>query len=78
MKCINSQILFLFTFIFCFLIEKIARGMKPPVLSLFSGTHLWVDRFFGSTLLSKEANDAFYVQYIIETSGSTLEKSVVS
>ena len=49
---------------FWFLIGKTTRGKKHPVRVV--ETHLWVDRFFGSTLimLSKEANyfDLFYVQ----------------
>ena len=64
-----------FCFHICFLIEKITKGKKTPCELV--GTHLVVDRYFGSTLkmLAKEVPffDVFYVQYI-ETSGSTLEK----
>ena len=64
-KCTNSQIPS-FVYIFCFLIEKIAREKKPPmslVEYIYGSTG-----FFGSAqkMLSKEANnfDVFYVQYI--------------
>ena len=63
--------------LFTFLVPdwKDNKGKETPCELV--ETHLWVDRFFGSTLimLSKEANyfDLFYVQYI-ETSGSNLKK----
>ena len=64
--------------LFTFLLPdwKDSKGKVNPCELV--GTHLWVDRFFGSTLkmLSKEANyfDLFYVPIHIETSGSTLKK----
>ena len=56
----------MFCLCLCFLIEKIARGKKPPV-SLLEHIYGLTD-FFASTLkmLSKEANyfDLFYGQYL--------------
>ena len=70
----NSQILS-FVYIYFLLPDwKDYKGNETPCAQLV-GTHLWVDRVFGSTLKmpSKEANN-FDVLYIIETSDSTLEK----
>ena len=62
--------------LFTFLVPdgKDSKGKETPCELV--GTHLWVDRLFGSTLkmLSKEANyfDVFYVQYMY------IERRVVS
>ena len=55
-----------FVYIFCFLIEKITKGKKPPVSFL---EHIYGSTdFFRSTpkMPAKEVNyfDVFYVQYL--------------
>ena len=63
-KCTNPKYCLLFTF----LLSDCNDSKRKETPCELVGTHLWVDKFFGSVLkmLSKEANnlDVIYVQDI--------------